>query len=387
MALQVVQNRISPEFEALVELVPHSGLTFDDHEIDEQVYGTPYVEFSLDACSCQAEDPEEARERSASGLSAMTASSLKDYSSESTRASCQQDSKSTRGSSSEQLCCFTTDSCSIQVSNDLALECMNFESGKDEETANRSPGQAEPRIDLGIASQQQVELIRQNEFVSTISKLIDHQPLRCSDVDSLDNEQMVLLSNFTKTLFDVVLSANSDLISQIEALNLAILAAPDKKKRNEERIKFAFKRANKLLLKRFVELKKLESSTEETTQKLFVEHYFSSGRNLPNQESLRLQELIFKPRNIYRRELKEVFRYSLYTEDVVFTLESLLYDEYLRKRRCKILCLCEQIKEELYYRNDKASTSVLQKIMRRIPWSAHEAKKGLDLMLEIIRSG
>lgn len=380
MSFQYMLTNICPEFEKLTEMIPCVETSNDD---DLMVQNMLFPQFSLDDDCIAFDKSEESRDRSGSGLSSITQGSFKDYSANSTQDGTQIDipaegSEKNFSAKSKSFSCFINEPCQIRANSDLEFGPFSFETTKAEEIRLVKNEQ------VGHFSKIQVELIRQNEFVSTISKLIDQQPLRLSDVDSLDSEQVILLTNFTKMLFNVVLNPEQDMVSQLEDLNNIIKSTPEKKKRNEERIKFTFKRANKLLLKRFVELKQLESLPEEKTQKLFIEHFFSEERSLSNQEFLQLVELIFKPRNIYRRELKDLFKFQQYTEEFVFALESLLYDEYLKKRRVKILGLCDQIKEELYYRNDKSNASVLEKIMKRMPWSAHEARKGLDLMLGII---
>lgn len=387
-SLFLLEN-VCPEFAKLVEMIPDAGVNFSQFDEDESMgFQTP--EFSLDNEAVTCEKSQESRERSGSGLSTLTQSSLKEYSAKSTQAETQLEVASLRSCKdvTDLLSCFGNSQAHSKTSSDLEFENLEqafggFQPELRPRHLSKSNFGQQP---LGQNAKLQIELFRQNEFVSTISKLIDQQPLRLSDLDSLDGEQLILLSNFTKMLFDTVLSPDADMVAQLEALNSIISSTPEKKKRNEERIKFTFKRANKMLLKRFVQLKQLESLPEEQTQKLFIEHFFSLEKSQSNQEFLQLLELIFKPRNIYRRELKQLFQYRCYTEEFVFTLESLLYDEYLKKRRTKILGLCDQIREELYYRSDKASASVLQKIMKRMPWSASEAKKGLDLMLEIISS-
>lgn len=389
-SLSLLEN-VCPEFAKLVEMIPNAGINFSQLEEDESMsFQTP--EFSLDFEAGICEKPQESRERSGSGLSTLTQSSLKEYSAKSTQAETQLEVTSLRSCKdllvTDLLSCFGDSQAQSKNSNDLELECLEqaLTGSQPEMRPNHLSQSSLNEEPLGQNAKLQIELFRQNEFVSTISKLIDQQPLRLSDLDSLDGEQLILLSNFTKMLFDTVLSPDTDMVAQLETLNSIISSTPEKKKRNEERIKFTFKRANKMLLKRFVQLKQLESLPEEQTQKLFIEHFFSLEKPQSHQEFLQLLELIFKPRNIYRRELKQLFQFRRYTEEFVFTLESLLYDEYLKKRRTKILGLCDQIREELYYRSDKASASVLQKIMKRMPWSASEAKKGLDLMLEIISS-
>jgi len=390
MTFQYLLNDNFAEFEKLTEMIPSVGSQFDESQDDLMLLSASVPEFSLDADCIACDKSEDSRDRSGSGLSAITQGSYKDYSANSTQDGTQNDHGS-EGSekqfSAKAFSCFISETSQVQKNSDLELGLFTLDTqlpDQDCPEINEQAAAVSRSTRLGPCSKMQIELIRQNEFVSTISKLIDQQPLRLSDVDSLDSEQVILLTNFTKMLFNVVLDPEQDMVSQLGELNMVIKSTPEKKKRNEERIKFTFKRANKLLLKRFVQLKQLESLSEEKTQKLFVEHFFSQESSLSNQEFLRLVELIFKPRNIYRRELKDLFRYQQYTEEFVFTLESLLYDEYLKKRRTKILGLCDQIKEELYYHNDKSNASVLEKIMKRMPWSAHEARRGLDLMLEII---
>lgn len=393
MSSHILLSDICPEFAKLVEMIPVTGVS-DSHseaEDDESLsFQTP--EFCLELETISFDKSQECRERSGSGLSTFTQSSLKEYSAKSTQANTHVEINSVRSSKdllvTDFLSCFGDRQVQPKISTDLELNCLkeDFEGLQAETKPHLSSESSLDQQQIDQNAQFQIEIFRQNEFVSTISKLIDQQPLRLSDLDSLDGEQLILLSNFTKMLFDTVLSSEADMVSQLENLNSAISSAPEKKKRNEERIKFTFKRANKMLLKRFVQFKQLESLSEEQTQKLFIEHFFSSEKSYTHQEFQALQELIFKPRNIYRRELKQLFQFGRYTEEFVFALESLLYDEYLKKRRTKILGLCDQIREELYYRSDKSSASVLQKIMKRMPWSASEAKKGLDLMLEIISS-
>jgi hypothetical protein len=389
MSSQLLQNDNCPLFAKLTELIPDAGIQLEGSEDDESLYNS-VPEFCLDFDSLYDEKNDDSRERSGSGLSAMTQSSLKDYSAHSTNAETQVEHQSETSENNPKSIAFSSfihDGQDSKSSSELELEMNALTSAEQDPALVGHFNQTMHKIaNHDQSSKFQVEMIRHNEFVSTISKLIDHQPLRLSDIDSLDNDQLILLSNFTKMLFDLVLNSQKDLVSQLEELNSIIKSAPEKKKRNEERIKFTFKRANKLLLKRFVQLKQLESLPEEDTQALFIEYFFGTNKKKANQEFQKLEELIFKPRNIYRRELKELFQHQLYTEELTFTLESLLYDEYLQKRRTKILSLCDQIKEELYYRNDKSSASVLQKILKRMPWSAQEAKKGLDLMLEIITS-
>jgi hypothetical protein len=172
-------------------------------------------------------------------------------------------------------------------------------------------------------------------------------------------------------------------------LNNAIQSNSEKKKRNEERIKYVFKRVNKLLLNKYMTDHGLESSDEDKAMEMFVKTYFGQdpNSNVTKKKAAydRFFTLLFKPSNMYRKDLRDFFISKKYLEDFQETLCKAFLNDYITKRRSKIQSYIQDIKCDLFYSEDQSDSTILQKKVSRLPWSLSELEKGIAIFSEFVK--
>lgn len=249
-----------------------------------------------------------------------------------------------------------------------------------------------------VLSNYQVEQLKKKEFLSTLCRLIDRTPLRVSEVESLEGSDLVILSNFSYLMHGFSLNSSNSIEAQISQLNETMSNSQTKKKRNEERIKYTFKRANKIILKRFMQTHNLPAEQETEAKYTLIRKYFfgeepagAKGRSAGTsrtaataREEEKLFQMLFKPSNLYRNDLKGIFRSSLYLQEFEYVLENLFYGEYLTKRKAKVESYISMLKEDIYYSPNKSDCTILSKRLKRMPWSSQEVLKGVQLMQELL---
>lgn len=225
-------------------------------------------------------------------------------------------------------------------------------------------------------------------LVEQICKLIDRQPLKSDDLLLLDPESLQLLSNFSFLIFRVPISNGSQLESNLVDLNKVIEEGAEKKKRNEERIKYVFKRVNKLLLKAFMKQEGLPIESELLAMKKIICLYFSKGQQYEKVENMpgfdRYFTLLFKPSNMYRNDLKDVFSFPSYAAVFKQILEGDFMREYKQKRITKIEAYLRNLKTEIFYSPDQSDPSILNHKLSRLPWSLAEVQKGVSLLSSVL---
>ena len=89
------------------------------------------------------------------------------------------------------------------------------------------------------------------QILLAVLQLIDRQPISLSTVESLSGSHKTVFFNFVFFSYEIKLQDFSSLLSFVEMINQKMTSFVPKKIRNEERIKYAFKRINKILLKTF----------------------------------------------------------------------------------------------------------------------------------------
>jgi hypothetical protein len=222
------------------------------------------------------------------------------------------------------------------------------------------------------------------KLVSLVIRLIDREALPESQVSCLDSESLKLLSNFSFMIYSQTVSVEK-LQDDLESLNFKISTTSEKKKRNEERIKYVFKRVNKILLKAFMDQNDLPQEAEDKATKQIIHKYFGSaicdkeGSKKSQEVYDRYFTLLFKPSNMYRNDLKDVFSFPSYLQMFKSILETEFLAEFKDKRQAKVKTYLNDLRTEVFYSNDKADPSILQKKVSRLPWSLAEVRKGIDL--------
>lgn len=252
------------------------------------------------------------------------------------------------------------------------------------------------QIDSKPADRFITEFDRQNftkaQLASLVLKLIDREKLPETLVAQLDPESIQLLSNFSFMIYSSKLSADS-LSKNLVALNELISSIKEKKKRNEERIKYVFKRINKILLKRFMNDSDLPQEEENKAMELILEKYFGVIEQLNTDQSCKKDKtlyeryftLLFKPSNMYRNDLKDVFNFPSYLEVFKDILDSDFLTEFMDKRQTKIESYLNDLRNEIFYCVDKTDPTILQKKVTRLPWSVAEVQKGISLFRDVFK--
>lgn len=224
-----------------------------------------------------------------------------------------------------------------------------------------------------------------DQAVNLVISLIDRKKLSGSMVAGLDPESISLISNFSFMIYAQKLSADS-LQENLDSLNVSISTNLEKKKRNEERIKYVFKRVNKIILKKFMEVNELPNEDEIDAMHKILKKYFGPRvEQEPKTQLSRYFTLLFKPSNMYRNDLKDVFSHPSYLQDFKKALENEFVSEFKKKRQFKIQAYMKDLINEMSYSMDKSDPSILQKKVSRLPWSLDEVEKGIQLFQDIFR--
>lgn len=283
--------------------------------------------------------------------------------------------------------------------NELSKE-LQFSFSTDSNLEKRPPNKIETSlIKSNYTDQSQVlnefdqETVMRAKLVSQVVRLIDRLQLSEYQVAVLDQESIQLLSNFSFMIYGKSL-AKENLIQDIQLLNNRIIDTKEKKKRNEERIKYVFKRVNKTILSQYMNRHDISVEGEGHAIKQVLQKYFGSVIRLDaefqNSEQKnsydRYLTLLFKPSNMYRNDLKDVFSFPSYREDFREILYCDFLIEFKKKRLSKVKSYLKDLKNEIFYTNDKSDPSILLKKVTRLPWSITEVQKGITLFEDFFKA-
>lgn len=295
-----------------------------------------------------------------------------------------------RSSNLSQKCLLSlTDSVSLSTS-EVERKASEISQTKKETSESSNKETNLPEQILAFESQKK----KKSYFATLICQIIDRKPLKPSEVESLDSEDLTILLNFANVLLGSKLETSfANNMESFLMLNSLLTNSCEKKKRNEERIKYTFKRVNKSLLKEFCKKNNLDPAQEVEAQKLFVQAYFgtSTAQSLDRGEAELTPDLIntfgllFKPTNIYRKDLKRLFSQPSYKASFTKVLNEDYLTEFLPKRLAKVEAYVQGFKEDLYFSNDKSDTSLLARRIKRLPWSYDEVIRGQKLMQQLLQ--
>lgn len=231
-----------------------------------------------------------------------------------------------------------------------------------------------------------------SQLVNLVLNLIDRKLLPDTQLAELDSESLSMLSNFSFMIYSQTINESS-LQDDLESLNAKISSKPEKKKRNEERIKYVFKRVNKIILKKHMDEHELPQEAEVDAMNQILHKYFGSkfrheeaaGSAKDKTAFNRYFTLLFKPSNMYRNDLKDVFSFPSYLEVFRAALELEFLSEFKKKRYAKIENYLNDLRNEMFYSSDKSDPSLLQKKVSRLPWSLAEVQQGMTLFQDIFK--
>ena len=222
------------------------------------------------------------------------------------------------------------------------------------------------------------------ELVGLICKLLDKKPVKLVEIEKLDPESVLIFSNFSSLLYNHEIKGEENLTHQVESLNCLLITTKEKKKRNEERIKYTFKRVNKLLLKNFTTTTSNKEETMENIQQELVVRFFpNSAESVADRN--RIGGLLFRPTNLYRNDLKALFSHRLYKEEFCKILETNYMEEFTQKRLSILQGYIKMLKEEIYYAGDSCDSYLLSKKLTRMPWSLQEVQRGVEVLKDILK--
>lgn len=225
-----------------------------------------------------------------------------------------------------------------------------------------------------------------SQLVTIACKMIDSEEITQGEISGFEEEDILVLSNFSYLLHKMTITPGSGLGRSLQTINDAMANAKEKKKRNEERLKYVFKRINQLMLKQFMKEQKDCSHQEQKAMENFVCHYFGKKSSFKSfqetPEFSKLQTMLFKRTNIYKKDLKEVFSIVEYATGFKKLLENCFCEHYNKKRCQKLDDLIRDLRIEISYssKNSNPSSILLSKFLSRLPWSMDEVKKGVDLL-------
>lgn len=236
------------------------------------------------------------------------------------------------------------------------------------------------------------ETSMRSQVVDLVVRLIDREPLSKSDISILDQESIQLISNFSFMIYSLKITFEN-LEEDLDFLKAKISSTTEKKKRNEERIKYIFKRVNKIMLRKYMDQFDIDRPNEGCAMRQILLKYFGSViRNATDSTSLkekcsfdRYLRLLYKPSNMYRDDLRDVFRFPSYLQAFREILENDFVGEFKKKRHFKIESCLRDIKTEIFFCSDKTDPTLLKRKVSRLPWSLSEVKKGLSIFMDYFR--
>lgn len=285
----------------------------------------------------------------------------------------------------------------MEQAQDLFSECKSTAKSSKSLKKRNSKDQEESlhRIQKLIKSSSEQNLndydqqaLNRSNLVALVTKLIDRESLSQRELGSLDEDSLQLLSNFAFMIYGIELKANS-ITDATEELNTRMVSTKEKKKRNEERIKYVFKRVNKLLLKRFMSEQDLSEEEENQAMSQVLHKYFGTMISKDSTKKCSYERyftLLFKPSNMYRNDLKDVFSFKPYLDIFRDILTNEFLQDFKIKRVHKVECYLQDLRNEIFYSSDKSDPSILQKKISRLPWSVAEVQKGMDLFTETFKT-
>ena len=232
------------------------------------------------------------------------------------------------------------------------------------------------------------QALNRSNLVTFVTKLIDRESLSERDLSCLDQDSLQLLSNFAFMIYGIEIKANAITGATVE-LNAKMASTKEKKKRNEERIKYVFKRVNKLLLKRFMSEQDLSEAEENQAMSQVLHKYFGivlTDHSSKKSSYERYFTLLFKPSNMYRNDLKEVFSFKAYLDIFRDILTNEFLQDFKLKRVHKVESYLQDLRNEIFYSSDRSDPSILQQKITRLPWSVTEVQKGMDLFTEVFKT-
>lgn len=212
-----------------------------------------------------------------------------------------------------------------------------------------------------------------------ICQMIDRKSLRLLEFQKLKKDQLIVLSNFTFLMFGHSINLTNSTEAELELLNEKIVGSIEKKKRNEERIKYVFKRVNQLILSKVASDHNMEGAPESRLLSKMLEIYFPQVSDFPREV---LINLISKPSNLYRTDLKKLFNNTLYKDLFNNFLQEELLISYESKRLKKIQSYIRDLQDEIFfnYSTSQQNSNLLQNRITRMPWSLSEIRQGISLL-------
>lgn len=163
-----------------------------------------------------------------------------------------------------------------------------------------------------------------------------------------------------------------------------------KKIRNEERIKYIFKRVNKRLLKNFIKQKGLQNQDVNIAKGLMITYYFSGTAFPTRTEDAKpvspsdpIFKKIFKQAGLSRTELKKILSNGFYSAAVSQSLDNII-EQLVEDRNKKLSKIIDELQENLYYSQNKEDVTALKQSVKRIPWSIKEMMQSIQVFQNLV---
>lgn len=287
------------------------------------------------------------------------------------------------------------DSCDRSKTMQSTAASFNNEMHSIDQLSDEHPNQEYTVLPLDISDVKR-KVIAQNmtqspQLVHIISKLLDKEPLSVSTLESLNEGHRVILFNFIYMMYGIKLD-NGNLVSFIEELSLKQNTSKPKKIRNEERIKYVFKRVNKVLLQNFTRFRRLEEELDSLRKGLMLQYYFGDTP-LPSRiedaspilDSDPLFQRIFKQMGLARADLHKILQNKFYKAAFSQVLDEEFVDTLVQDRSKKLRKMIAALEDDLYFSVDKSDVTVLSRAIKRLPWSLEEMNVSIDTVRTITR--
>ena len=114
-------------------------------------------------------------------------------------------------------------------------------------------------------------------ILQAVLQLIDRKPISLSLIESLSESHKTVFFNFVFFSYEIKLQDFPSLLSFVERINEVMAVFVPKKIRNEERIKYVFKRINKKLLKLFNNKTNNQELPNNLQKGSMLTYYFKSS--------------------------------------------------------------------------------------------------------------
>lgn len=285
---------------------------------------------------------------------------------------------------------FTTKSCFNDKKVEDSDTELDIEPASDSET--KSLKASTKRLASQFPESHVLDLRTVPQILQVIHRLIDEEPITVPMVENLSKCHKTVFFNFANLLYNVSPQSSEEYNLQpyLDQIMIKMVNSESKKIRNEERIKYIFKRVNKILLKSFIRQKNLESYNKSIAKGLMIQYYFS-GAPLPSKisdaepvpSSDKRFKRVFSQTGVSRNELKALMHSSFYKVAVSQVVDNIL-EHLISNRNKKTMTIVDKLIDKLFSSVNREEVTALRSVVKRVPWSVKEMIQSIGVFKSLV---